>query len=74
MARGHTRGTRLRRQVSTGYLFPMAAGLCFVERPATFVPKDSISSVEFARAGGGSATFDFMVHTEVTRSPREVKV
>lgn len=43
----------------------MAAGLCFVERPATFIPKDSISSVEFARAGGVSATFDFYVHTKV---------
>ncbi len=54
--------------MSTGFLYPMAAGLCFVERPATFVPKGNISSVEFARAGGGSATFDFMMHTKVSEA------
>jgi len=48
-------------------LYPLRTGLCFVERPATYIPIASISSVEFARAGGGSATFDFYVHTKVTR-------
>ena len=37
-----------------------------MERPVTFIPAASISSVEFLRAGGGSATFDFYVHTKVT--------
>jgi len=45
-----------------GYLFPLSKGICFLESPAIFIHHDSIRSVDFARAGGASSTFDFQVH------------
>jgi hypothetical protein len=45
-----------------GFLFPMSAGLCFLESPATFIPKSAIRCFEFARANGASVTFDLFVH------------
>jgi hypothetical protein len=45
-----------------GFLFPLLDGLCFLESPAIFIHKDKIRSVDFARAGGASSTFDFQVH------------
>ena len=45
-----------------GYLFPLSKGICFLESPAIFIHCDNIRSVDFARAGGASSTFDFQVH------------
>ena len=49
-------------KASGGFLFPVPAGLCFLETPASFLPLASISSVELARANGASSTFDLYVH------------
>lgn len=45
-----------------GYLFPLSAGICFLESPAQFLPMDSIMSVDMTRTGGGSATFDIIFY------------
>lgn len=45
-----------------GYLFPLLNGLCFLESPPIFIHKDKIRSVDFSRANGASATFDFQIH------------
>ncbi|KAI8112087.1 hypothetical protein M9434_003411 [Picochlorum sp. BPE23] len=45
-----------------GHLFPLKSGLCFLESPAIFIHTNKIRSVDFARAGGASSTFDFQVH------------
>lgn len=49
-------------KASGGFLFPVPAGLCFLETPASFIPKAAIASVELARANGASSTFDLYVH------------
>lgn len=48
----------------SGFLFPLKNGLCFLETPPIFIHKKKIRSVEFARANGTSATFDFQIHTK----------
>ncbi len=45
-----------------GFLFPLQHGLCFLESPPIFIHAGKIRSVDFARANGASATFDFQVH------------
>ena len=45
-----------------GFLFPLQHGLCFLESPPIFIHTGKIRSVDFARANGASATFDFQVH------------
>ncbi|KAK9819373.1 hypothetical protein WJX81_008487 [Elliptochloris bilobata] len=63
-------------KVSQGWLFPMAAAFCFLERPALLLPLAEIGSVEFARAAGTSSTFDLLLHArdgtthEFTSIPR----
>ncbi|KAF5841682.1 histone chaperone Rttp106-like-domain-containing protein [Dunaliella salina] len=50
-------------KVNDGFLFPMPSGaLCFIERPAMYIPYESIRYVSFARMGGTSSTFDLQVH------------
>ncbi len=46
----------------SGFLFPLQNGLCFMESPPIFIHKDRIRSVDFSRASGSSATFDFQIH------------
>ena len=50
-------------KVSDGWLFPLALGLCFVERPACLLPLEDVRCVELPRlAGGQSSAFDLLVH------------
>ena len=49
-------------KANSGFLYPIPAGLCFLESPATFIPKEEIASVELARANGASSTFDVYCH------------
>jgi hypothetical protein len=45
----------------SGWLVPLSAGLCYLGKQGSFMPKGSISRVSFHRAGGGSSTFDITI-------------
>jgi hypothetical protein len=45
----------------SGWLVPLSAGLCYLGKQGSFMPKGSISRVAFHRAGGGSSTFDITI-------------
>ena len=49
-------------KVTQGWLYPLTGGFCFVEKPTLYLRRSSIASIEFARAGGSSSTFDIVVH------------
>ncbi|KAL6778819.1 hypothetical protein ACKKBF_B04495 [Auxenochlorella protothecoides x Auxenochlorella symbiontica] len=61
MSSGHS-GVPAHVKARAGTLFPMPAGLCFLESPALFIPREEIKAMELARAGGTSSTFDVFVH------------
>lgn len=44
-----------------GWLVPLSAGLCYVGKQGSFMPKHSISRVQFHRTGAGSSTFDITI-------------
>lgn len=44
-----------------GWLVPLSAGLCHLGKQGSFMPRDSISRIQFHRTGGTSATFDVTI-------------
>lgn len=44
-----------------GWLVPLSAGLCYLGKQGSFMPKGSISKVAFHRTGAGSSTFDITI-------------
>ncbi|CAE8597715.1 unnamed protein product, partial [Polarella glacialis] len=49
------------RGVEEGMIYPLRGGLCFLPRPATFIPAEDILSAE-AGKGGGPRGGDLVVH------------
>ena len=50
-------------KASQGHLFPLGdRAIAFVKKPALLVSLKSLRAAELARAGGGSASFDLLLH------------
>lgn len=45
----------------SGWLVPLSAGLCYLGKQGSFMPKASISRLLFHRTGGSSSTFDITI-------------
>ncbi|KAK9807931.1 hypothetical protein WJX73_004210 [Symbiochloris irregularis] len=55
-------------KVSQGYLYPLADALCFLEKPALYIPLSEVEAMELSRAGGVSSTFDLVVQMKAGNS------
>ena len=54
-------------KASQGHLFPLGdRAIAFVKKPAFLVSLRSLRAAELARAGGGSASFDLLLHLGAT--------
>ncbi|XP_030768356.1 FACT complex subunit Ssrp1-like [Sitophilus oryzae] len=48
-------------KAAAGYLYPLERGFIYVHKPPLHIRFEEISSVNFARGGGGARSFDFEV-------------
>lgn len=48
-------------KAAAGYLYPLERGLIYVHKPPVHIRFDEISSVNFARSGSTTRSFDFEV-------------
>lgn len=54
-------------KASQGHLFPLGdRAIAFVKKPAFLVSLKALSAAELARAGGGSASFDLLLHLKAS--------
>jgi len=68
---------RAYRGVDDGALYPLAVGLCFLTRPALFIPTEDIAAITSGRDGdasvhAGASTTDLVVERRPGTGPSEV--
>ncbi|XP_037092415.1 LOW QUALITY PROTEIN: FACT complex subunit Ssrp1-like [Pollicipes pollicipes] len=51
-------------KAAAGYLYPLERGFMYIHKPPIFVRFEEILSVNFARSGGGTRTFDFEIQVK----------
>ncbi|XP_063225071.1 FACT complex subunit Ssrp1 [Bacillus rossius redtenbacheri] len=51
-------------KAAAGFLYPLERGFIYVHKPPIHIRFDEITSVNFARSGGGTRSFDFEVETK----------
>nr|CAG4650014.1 EOG090X02Z1 [Sida crystallina] len=51
-------------KAAAGYLYPLERGFIYVHKPPIHIRFEEISSVNFARSGGSTRSFDFEVETK----------
>lgn len=51
-------------KAAAGYMYPLERGFIYVHKPPVHIRFEEISSVNFARSGGGTRSFDFEVETK----------
>nr|CAG4644640.1 EOG090X02Z1 [Leptodora kindtii] len=51
-------------KAAAGYLYPLERGFIYVHKPPVHIRFEEISSVNFARSGGSTRSFDFEVETK----------
>lgn len=51
-------------KAAAGYLYPLDRGFMYIHKPPMYVRLDDVISVNFARSGGGTRTFDFEVQVK----------
>ena len=51
-------------KAAAGYLYPLDRGFMYIHKPPIYVRLDDVISVNFARSGGGTRTFDFEVQVK----------
>merc|ERR1740117_2749818 len=62
-------------KVNDGLLYPLKAGLLFIQRPILFVPAADIDQLSFGRGGSCSTkTVDLTVETEGGTAPIEFRM
>merc|ERR550532_751674 len=50
-------------KAASGFIYPLERGIMFVYKPPIFVKFEDVQSVNFARSGGTTRSFDIEVHT-----------
>ncbi|XP_067000810.1 FACT complex subunit Ssrp1 isoform X1 [Anabrus simplex] len=51
-------------KAAAGYLYPLERGFIYIHKPPVHIRFEEIVSVNFARSGGGTRSFDFEVETK----------
>ncbi|XP_046992362.1 FACT complex subunit Ssrp1 isoform X1 [Schistocerca americana] len=51
-------------KAAAGYLYPLERGFIYVHKPPVHIRFEEIVSVNFARSGGGTRSFDFEIETK----------
>lgn len=51
-------------KAAAGYMYPLERGFIYVHKPPVHIRFEEINSVNFARSGGGTRSFDFEVETK----------
>ncbi|KAK2708372.1 hypothetical protein QYM36_014097 [Artemia franciscana] len=51
-------------KAAAGYLYPLERGFIYVHKPPLHIRYDEITSVNFARSGGSTRSFDFEIETK----------
>ncbi|GLH09484.1 FACT complex subunit Ssrp1 [Gryllus bimaculatus] len=51
-------------KAAAGYLYPLERGFIYIHKPPVHLRFDEITSVNFARSGGGTRSFDIEVETK----------
>ncbi|PSN31544.1 FACT complex subunit Ssrp1 [Blattella germanica] len=51
-------------KAAAGYMYPLDRGFIYVHKPPVHIRFEEINSVNFARSGGGTRSFDFEVETK----------
>lgn len=51
-------------KAAAGYIYPLERGFMYLRKPPLYIRLEEISSVNFARSGGSTRSFDFEVETK----------